>query len=99
MYGGDYMLTKVIAFGALALLIGCSTKSADDQAASADPQKPSAAAPAGFDSMRVSQAVTLPAGTQIQVRLSQALDTQRSRAGDGFTATLDDPIVLGERML
>ena len=93
------MLTKVIAFGAIALLIGCGTKSADNQTASADLQKPSAAAPAGFDSTRAAQAVTLPAGTEIRVRLIKAVDTQRSRAGDGFTATLDDPIVAGEKML
>ena len=42
-------------------------------------------------------AVTLPAGTQMRVRLAEALDTRRSRAGEVFTATLDAPIVLAER--
>ncbi len=93
------MLTKVIALGAMALLIGCGTKSADNQTAPEDPQKLSAAAPAGFDSTKARPAVTIPAGTQISVRLAQAVDTQRSRAGDSFTSTLDDPIVAGDRML
>jgi hypothetical protein len=87
------MLTKVIALGAMAFLIGCGVKSADNQTASADPQKSSIT-----DTM-AAQAATLPAGTQIRVRLAQTVDTQRSRAGDGFIATLDDPLVAGDRTL
>ncbi len=35
----------------------------------------------------------LPAGTILQVRLDQQLDTARNRAGDIFTATLDQPVL------
>src|ERR1044071_1452126 len=35
--------------------------------------------------------VTIPSGTPIHVRLNQALDTRRNRAGDKFTATLAKP--------
>jgi hypothetical protein len=38
------------------------------------------------------QAVTLPEGTLIQVRLAETLDTKRNRTGDRFRATLDAPI-------
>jgi hypothetical protein len=37
-------------------------------------------------------AIAIPGGTAIRVRLNQALDTRRNRAGDRFTATLVDPI-------
>src|SRR6516165_4646781 len=36
--------------------------------------------------------IAIPGGTAIRVRLNQALDTRRNRAGDRFTATLVDPI-------
>lgn len=91
------MLTKVIAAGAIAILIGCGAKSGGDASADADTARPAAAAPAGFDNSKIAAAQTIPAGTRIQVRLDQALDTVRSRAGENFTATLETPINLGEQ--
>ena len=44
-------------------------------------------------------AVTIPAGTRIRVRLARALDTRVSRAGERFTAHLDEPIVSGDRVI
>jgi hypothetical protein len=41
----------------------------------------------------------IPAGTRVRVRLAQALDTRYVRSGSGFTATLDEPIVEGNRVL
>ncbi|MBZ5592053.1 MAG: hypothetical protein LAP39_07445 [Acidobacteriia bacterium] len=89
------MLTKVMALGALALLIGCGTKSTDNPTTTADAQKPAASAPAGFDNAKIAPAVTVPVGTALHVRLDQALDTQHSRAGEAFSATLAEPIVVG----
>lgn len=92
------MLTKVMALGAVAVLIGCGTKSTDNPTpAVADAEKPAAAAPAGFDNTKIAPEVTVPAGTTLRVRLDQALDTQRSRTGEGFTATLAEPIVVAEQ--
>jgi hypothetical protein len=91
------MLTKVIAVGAMALLIGCGAKRPADNQAASDSQQPAPAAPAGFDSSKAAIAVTVPAGTLVRVRLVQGVTTARSRAGDGFAATLDAPIVEGER--
>jgi hypothetical protein len=42
---------------------------------------------------------TLPAGTNIHVRLLETLDTRRNRAGDRFTASLDQPVVEGNRVV
>lgn len=85
------MLKNWIGIPALAFLIGCANKPAD-QTADADQQKPSAA-PAGFDSTKVAASVTLPAGTAIHVRLDETVDTKHKRPGDAFTATLAEPVV------
>ncbi|HEV2202494.1 MAG TPA: hypothetical protein VGR73_21970 [Bryobacteraceae bacterium] len=45
------------------------------------------------------QLFVLPAGTAVPVRLTQDLDTRRNRAADGFTATLDEPLVSGDRVV
>jgi hypothetical protein len=41
----------------------------------------------------------LNAGDQIPVRLGEWLDTKRNRAGDHFTAALDEPLVSGDRVI
>ena len=43
--------------------------------------------------------MAVPAGTEIRVRLAEEVDTRRNRAGDGFMATLAEPIVVGARTL
>jgi hypothetical protein len=90
------MLTKVIAVGAMAILVGCGTKPAGDASADADSSKPTAVAPAGFDNSKIAAAQTIPAGTRIHVRLDQTVDTVRSAAGEKFSATLEAPITVGE---
>jgi hypothetical protein len=44
-------------------------------------------------------AIVIPAGTRIEVRLAQTLDTKYARPGDRFSATLDNPIVAGDHVL
>jgi hypothetical protein len=41
----------------------------------------------------------IPAGTRIRVRLAQTLDTRSARPGHAFAATLDEPIVVGDRVV
>src|SRR6266849_1521878 len=96
-YGGNYMLTKVIAVGAMAILVGCGAKPAGDASADADSSKPTTVAPAGFDNSKIAAAQTIPAGTRIHVRLDQTVDTVRSGAGEKFSATLEAPITVGEK--
>jgi hypothetical protein len=38
--------------------------------------------------------VTIPAGTSLTVRLAESLSSDKSRAGDTFAATLDQPLVV-----
>jgi len=44
-------------------------------------------------------AVTYPAGTGITIRTTTAIDTDRNRVGDYFTATLEDPLMMGNQIL
>ena len=86
------MLTKVMALSAMVVLIGCGTKPADNQPAPTGAQTPA-------ESPKMAPEVTVPAGTTLHVRLDQTLDTQRSRTGEAFTATLAEPIVVGDQMV
>ena len=61
--------------------------------ASAEPTDARAARPAA------GYADDIPAGTIVHVRLLDTLDTKRNRAGDRFTATLDEPLVSGNRVI
>jgi len=43
--------------------------------------------------------LTIPAGSRIRVRLARTLSTRYDRAGERFTAYLDEPIVSGDRVI
>ena len=43
--------------------------------------------------------MTIPAGTPLNVRLDQPLDTKHERAGERFTATLANPVVVGNQVI
>ncbi len=42
--------------------------------------------------------LVIPAGTHLRVRVNEELDTKRNRAGDGFSAVLETPILVGGTM-
>jgi hypothetical protein len=54
------------------------------------PPRPAASAPAA-----ARKTVTVPAGTAVNVRLTQAVDVDSSQAGQTFKAAVDDPIMIG----
>jgi hypothetical protein len=41
----------------------------------------------------------LPAGTQISVRLTDSIDSDKDKSGDEFRASLEDPIRIGDNVL
>ena len=45
----------------------------------------------------VPQTIVLPVGTNLTVRLAQELSSKQSRVGDVFTATLAQPVQVGDR--
>jgi hypothetical protein len=89
----------------LIALAGCNRSKIDSVQAAENPtgavpvasSDPSAAPPEA--SAPRTSAAMLPAGTNFRVRLQGALDTRSNRAGDKFTAVLDEPLVSGERVV
>jgi hypothetical protein len=80
-----------IALGlSLLALAGCNRAKAVDAAGN---PVTSVAAPAPV------QNAFLPAGTKVRVRLDEAIDTRRNRAGDRFSASLDEPLVADNRVI
>lgn len=73
------------------LMAGCSSNPPAGQADNATPANPTAPANKGA----ASAAVTVPAGTEISVRLVSAISSGTASAGSGFEATLASPLVVG----
>jgi hypothetical protein len=58
--------------------------------------KPAAAAPAPAPAAKpTSRVVTVPAGTTINVRLTEGIDVDSSKAGMNFKGVVDDPVMVG----
>jgi hypothetical protein len=80
--------------------IPSSVEQAARPPAEGQPADPVSATPAnsaaGYDRVPRST-ISIPAGTVLDVRLEETLDTKRNRPGDRFTATLMRPIVLDGR--
>ncbi len=100
----------VAALLALCFTVGCSSNSGTPTAsATPDPNAPNSSAAAGSSGSAngttanakpeapVRQPVTIPAGTQITVRLGETLSSKTSTAGQGFSATVAQPVVVEGR--
>jgi hypothetical protein len=88
----------VAAAAAILLVTGCSRHSQSANSTSsdfADPRNPNAAA----TTPAPPPMSTLPTGTYIRIRLTETLDTKYCRAGQGFTGVVDEPIVVGRRVI
>src|SRR6267154_2165960 len=79
----------------LALCIGLLTCAGCNRVKAVDAAGNPSAAPVAS----LVQEVSLPAGTKVRVRLAEAIGTRRSRVGDRFTASLDEPLVVGDRVV
>jgi hypothetical protein len=71
---------------------GVKTAGVNTPAAPASASAPSATLPSRRNHL------VLAEGTSVRVRLAQTIDTKRNRAGDRFSATLDEPLVVGDRV-
>src|SRR3954466_14656851 len=93
----------LIAAALVLSAVGCnkepSTTSADavNQPAATPANAPAAApAPAPVvDKPKPEPKTTIPAGTKLQVTLLDAVSSDKSSAGDQFTASLAEPVVVG----
>lgn len=98
-------MNRWLCVAGVLLLAGCSRShvpypepGAGNAGVAAEPAgipSPSAA-PAGS---LPSYAASIPSGTALHVRVDESIDTRRNRAGDGFSATLDQPIEVEGRIL
>ncbi|HEV8145197.1 MAG TPA: hypothetical protein VGP79_02375 [Bryobacteraceae bacterium] len=69
------------------------------QAAGPEGTGSSAGAPAASAPTLPPADIAFPQGTALRVRLAQSVDTERNRPGDRFQATLDVPLVSGNRVI
>ncbi len=48
---------------------------------------------------REGEAITIPAGTEIMVRMVDTVDSSKNNVGDQFQASLEDPLVVGDTVI
>jgi len=83
---------------ALLTAAGCQRPQTSVQAAGPEGAGGGAGAPAASVPAPPPE-IAIPQGTALRVRLAQTVDTERNRSGDRFQATLDVPLVSGNRVI
>ena len=87
-------LLDLVALLALCFVLGCSSSpstpatTTDNANSAASGSKESKPAPS-------KETLTIPEGTVISVRLGETLSSKSSSAGDGFSATVAEPVTVG----
>jgi hypothetical protein len=81
------------------MLIDLTQGNAATVAPSATTSSAAESAPPPADSAMPSNKVTVPAGTRLYVRMIDSIDTSQNRVGDKFQASLEQPLVVGDRIL
>lgn len=81
----------------LSCMAGCSGRSPETAEANAPAKQEKSIG----EKLReaISSEVELPAGTELQVRLAEAVGSARSTVGNKFQATLHAPVVLGDKVV
>ena len=94
------MRTRSLWHGGLVLFVlwgaACSNKAPESAEANAAPEEKSLGERV---QAAVSSEMELPAGTELQVRLSDTVGSAQSRAGEKFEATLHAPVVVGNEVV
>ncbi|HEX3092778.1 MAG TPA: hypothetical protein VHW72_09165, partial [Candidatus Angelobacter sp.] len=94
----------VVALLALCLVLGCSSNPSAPASSTENPNA-TGGAPGGGSaggsasskpaaSKPVKETITIPAGTVITARLGETLSSKSSSAGQGFSATVAEPVVV-----
>src|ERR1700760_4224542 len=98
-------LFPIVAFFALSFLLACNNQPSTPATSSASPT-PNGSAPGGTSAANsapasqqaaptpVREAITIPAGTVITVRLGEALSSKDSTTGQEFAAEVAQPVVV-----
>lgn len=85
------MLTRQMAAGRLLLAVPALLLMGACQVGEANEQ-PEGAAAAAAEGQNEETAPMVPAGTTLTLRMTEAISTQSHEAGDGFTATVTEPV-------
>ena len=96
------VLLSVLASSLLFVLAACSSKPASNAAADQNASSSSTGGNSGggmANAPPVVEAVVVPAGTTLTVRLGQAVGSKISSPGQSFTATLATPVEVGGRTI
>lgn len=89
---------KAMVLAALAaLMVGCQSGTQTEEAPAADTaqSQSSAGRRAQTAAKPATMTVTVPAGTTLDIRLAEALDTGSTETGSSFTGTLAAPLMAG----
>ncbi len=91
----------VAALLALCFVLGCSSNPGAPASSTENPSAAGGSAGSGgaggtkaAEKKPVQQTITVPQGTQITVRLGETLSSKSSTAGQGFSATVAEPVVV-----
>jgi hypothetical protein len=94
-------LLCVVALFALSFVLGCSSNPSTPSSSTENPNAPSGAAGGSSSGAKeakeakaAKQTITIPEGTVITVRLGETLSSKSSSTGDGFAATVAEPVVV-----
>jgi len=81
-------------------MVGCSKEVAPTEQAGAAAEAPKARpTQVAKKPPARSAALVLPESTSLTVRTTSAISTQTHQAGDAFTATLEEPVAVGQRLV
>lgn len=92
----------VVALLALCFVLGCSSNSGTPASSNENPNAASGGTGSGGSAGGTKaakkeparQPITIPEGTQITVRLGETLSSKSSTAGQGFSATVAEPVLV-----
>jgi hypothetical protein len=99
-------MLKFMALCALCIVLGCSNNSSTPASSTDNPNAASGGAASDgaggakaagnktTEPKPVPQAINIPVGTQISVRLGETLSSKSSTAGQEFSATVGEPVVV-----
>jgi hypothetical protein len=100
-------MLNIVALTALSLALGCSNNSSTPASSTDNPNAAGGSAGSGgtagskaagnktADAKPAPETINIPAGTQITVRLGETLSSKSSAAGQEFSATVGEPVVVG----
>ena len=91
------MRNTALLIASLAWLAGCSSQPNPGSVAAAGPEDEKSLAAKLRSAIR--SEVEIPAGTELQVRLNRSIGSAVSHPGDDFEATLNTPIVAGDKVV